>query len=535
MILEAGPLVLPGPRIIFANAGTSILTGCPVDELHGSPLALLGDEAFFAAFFEGLAAHPAGVAAFSRQGPIFSADGVSKWVEWKASPVCDPQGRPMNLLVTVKLAPHPLPIPVKAQKPGEASGLAEKSIATLPIPAPDEYQGDYVATIREAARRVAHEFNNALTRILMPVGMAARMAPEGSELHEKLHLAEGEAKKAAALAKDFLDCFRPRLPAKERCDLKELLGRVLRLSMASEDVEWELIVPDDLAAAEVDPEQIDRVLFNLVRNACDAMNHHGRLVVKAQNVTIPEDSKLNLPAGDYVSITVRDFGPGIAEEHLRHIFHSRFTTKAHGNGCGLPICHQIVKQHGGDLFVSSKVNVGTAFAIFLPAATAPTPERSAPVELTPLTEPTPVPVPSQGQNEVAATSPTQALPPLGRSLLIVDDDEIIRVVTQQIVQQLGYQADSASGGDEALDILRTRRQGAKPITSVLLDLNLRGPRDGYDTLDEIRRMDPSVKVIATSGEHGNVEDFRRRGFATFLPKPYSVELLDQTLRAALNA
>lgn len=536
LILEAESLAYPGPKIIYANAGAARLRGADGDNLTRESLGVLFSESVYSQIIDHLGVMTAAGNVWKFTAPMKLGDEEIP-TSWAASAERDAIGRALHYTISFHKSPAAPTAPmVQASAPTTPAprtpepSLANPMVDSDPehIPAPEVYQMDQVANIRETSRRVAHEFNNALTAILMPVGVATRLAPPGSDLLEKLNLAQRSAEKAASLAKDFLDCFRPRLAVKERCDLKELLSRTLRLATVAEQVECQLNFPDDLQPVMADPEQVDRVVFNLIRNACDAMNHNGRLLIKAMNTTVPntpdpQTQEQRLTPGNYVRIIVRDYGPGIPEQHMQHLFHSRFTTKPHGNGCGLPICYQIVRDHGGEMYVSSKPNIGTAFDIFLPAATLP-----------PLVEPAPgLDQPESAPEAKVATPPMT--PREGSSLLIVEDDEIIRTITGDITKQLGWEVESAAAGDEALNILRSRQHQQRPIQTVLLDMNLRGPYNGLETFERIQRMALDVRVIATSGDHRDPDDYRRLGFATFLPKPYSVETLHQTLSEVLGA
>lgn len=531
LILEAEPLKDAGPKIIYANEGAAKLTGRPANQLIGVPLGIVIPESSLRGLVDQLALRTQGGATWATEAPVQLPHGPLLPASWKITALRDSAGAVLNYTLTFVATPMAETTPTAPEKP--AISLSNPLIDNDPenIPAPDAYQADQVANIRETSRRVAHEFNNALTAILMPVGVATRLAPPGSDLLEKLILAQRSAEKAAGLAKDFLDCFRPRVPMKEKCDLKDLLSRTLRLATVAEQVECQLNFPDDLLPVMADPEQVDRVFFNLIRNACDAMNHNGRLLIKAMNADVPASAENQaghrLAPGHYVRVIVRDYGPGIPEEHMQHLFHSRFTTKPHGNGCGLPICYQIVREHGGEMYVSSRVNVGTAFDIFLPAAILPEPAEG--------TAPTPKAEPVE-EKSAEPKRPAVLVPPRsGSSLLIVEDDDIIRTVTGDISKQLGWEVESAAAGDEALNILRSRQHQQRPIQAVLLDMNLRGPYNGLQTFERIQRMALDVRVIATSGEHRDPEDYRRLGFVTFLPKPYSVESLNKTLNEVLGS
>jgi signal transduction histidine kinase len=526
LILESEPLQDAGPKIIYANEAAIALIGREVGRLIGAQLGCFLERTALGPFLLGLARETQGKT-WQTEAPLVMEDGQTRPARWQISAARDQAGAVLNYTTTFRLEAVTPSDPTNEATP---ISVLNPSIDPDPrnVPAPDQYQADQVANIRETSRRVAHEFNNALTAILMPVGVAARLAPPGSDLLEKLILAQRSAEKAAGLAKDFLECFRPREAVKERTCLKDLLSRTLRLATVAEQVECQLSFSDDLLPILADPEQIDRVFFNLIRNACDAMQQKGRLLIRAMNVTVgpaEEASTTRLAPGSYVRVIVRDYGPGIQPEHMQHLFHQRFTTKPHGNGCGLPICYQIVQEHGGAMYVSSKVNVGTAFDIFLPAAGIPEPlpnEPTVPYEPVPSAESQATPVPP-----VPVYSPS--------SLLIVEDDDIIRSVTGDITRQLGWEVESAAAGDEALNILRTRQREDRPIKAVLLDMNLAGPYSGLQTFERMQLMDADIRVIATSGDHQDVESYRRLGFATFLPKPYSWESLQKTLNDALSS
>ncbi len=533
LILESGPLIDAGPRIIYANEAALRLLSRDVGRLIGAHVGCFLEQSAVADFLGHLTSETL-AGSWQTSLPLRLVSGSTMPSRWTISAARDQAGAVLNYTATFQLeattsspeAPGVLPEP-----PPISVSLPSIDPDPKNVPAPDEYQADQVSNIRETSRRVAHEFNNALTAILMPVGVAARLAPPGSDLLEKLILAQRSAEKAAGLAKDFLECFRPREAIKERTCLKDLLSRTLRLATVAEQVECQLSFSDDLLAVQADPEQIERVFFNLIRNACDAMQQKGRLLIKATNVTVAASEATEttrLAPGPYVRVIVRDYGPGIQPEHMQHLFHQRFTTKPHGNGCGLPICYQIVQEHGGAMYVSSKVNVGTAFDIFLPAAVIPEAVSDPPsVPFAPLEE------------TAAAAPPAEIAPPQitsePSSLLIVEDDDVIRLVTSDITKQLGWEVESAAAGDEALNILRSRHREDRPIKTVLLDMNLAGAYSGMQTFERMQQMDADIRVIATSGDHQDPDAYRRLGFVTFLPKPYSWESLQKTLNDSLSS
>ena len=569
IVVEGGPLTAPGPKVLYANEAMAEATGVAAAGLCDVPLGALCDGDVLLNMLIALSGSMGG--AVEATAALNHLKAQPTPCRWSAVRVRDGGGQTLNFILTAT------PDISSAAKPPVAGASAPSPPVPTdgPPPRPDEYQQDLVETIRDTARYVAHEFNNALTAILLPVQMAIRQVPEGSDLHGKLQMANESARRAADLAKDFLDCFRPRPPARERCRLDALLGRAMRLATCAQNVNWSLEVAEDLFDAEVDPNQIERVIFNLVRNACQAMPNGGKLLVKASNTAVSASEGHSLKPGNYVHVSVRDWGPGIPEEHMPHLFHSCFTTKDNGNGCGLPICYQIVREHGGDMYVKSRPQVGTAFLIFLPALTsrapAPVPAvRATPAttpllwppvsqpaatvapdqngfrlpplvpELTPLIPPhVPVP-PTPPVKRVTAPVPVETMtaPPADHnapSILVVDDEDGVCRALAQIGKAYGFEVITASNSDDGIQSYRDRLRSPRPYDTVLLDINLRGGLNGIEVFHALRRLDPGVAVIATSGQfsEGDLQRFQEIGFAGFLPKPFTLEDFDQVVQEVL--
>jgi len=569
IVVENAPLTAPGPRIVYANEAMAEATGVPAAGLCDIPIGELCEGNVLLNMLVALSGSTGG--AVEAAAPLNHLKGAPTLCRWSAVPVQDASGRALNYILTAR----PDLTALKAEAAVLAAPAKPEPVAadTIP-PKPDDYQQDLVETIRDTARFVAHEFNNALTAILVPVQVAIRQVPDGGDLHSKLQVAYESARRAADLAKDFLDCFRPRQATRERCRLSSLLGRAMRLATCAQNVNWSMEVAEDLFEADVDPNQIERVIFNLVRNACQAMPNGGKLLVKATNTAVSASEGHALKPGNYVYISVRDWGPGIPEEHMPHLFNSCFTTKDNGNGCGLPICYQIVRDHGGDMYVKSRPNVGTAFLIFLPAAEAGVAEKSAPAAVSspvmfassapapavsvPALTPTPEPeaanvfeTPSWMRQEATAVAglpplvpaeppvPVIALPSAEQampSMLVVDDEDGIRRALMQIGKVYGFEVITAATSEEGLQSYRERLQARRRYDTVLLDLNLRGSLNGIEVFGAIRRIDPEAIVIATSGQYseGDLEKFQELGFAGFLPKPFTLEDFDQVVQEVLS-
>ncbi len=575
LILQNGLSQDEGPVIAWGNEAAVRCTGVAGPDLFGSPLQPLLTEASWQALLAALATAFKGDRALC---DLTFLNPDAKPQRGRVKATCGPQGEILGVVLTLVEVPVPAPTPPAAGTPIRLD---------LPPPSPQGWQDDVIETIRETARQVAHEFNNALTSIVLPVQLAIRAIPQNGDLYDSLEVAHVSAQRASDLAKDFLDCFRPRSAVRSRCAPGALLGRAIRLATCAQNVSASLELAEGLPEMEVDESQLERVIFNLIRNSCQAMPSGGRLRVSATRRDVATGEGIALPDGPYLQISVRDWGPGIAEEHLQHLFHSRFTTKPEGNGCGLPICYQIIKEHGGEMLVRSRVNVGTEFLIYLPVPAPAAVERSraetpvslegslpranpgtqpialplvpplvpllstAPVPvwgavdpataLVPMTASAPVPV---GAGFTTSPVPAAASSPMGGataqedappSLLVVDDEQGVRTALSQIAKVMGFDVSTVATSDEALQTYKDRLHAARPYSTVLLDLNLRSGLNGMEVFQAIRRMDPEALVVATSGQHaeGDVERFRALGFAGFLPKPYSLEHFDSVMRAAL--
>lgn len=561
LILQNGIGQPNGPVVVWGNAAAVRWSGFPAEELDGAPLPQLLAVESWNSLRTALQAAFQGQACFcevwSRMPGCIPAEATARAVPGST-------GEILNVILTFRVEAPASP------GAGQGSGWRtagktavsgrEAPLPSGPPPTPQAWQGDVIENIRETSRQVAHEFNNTLTSILLPVEMAINAIPRSGQIYDTLQVAHVSARRAADLARDFLNCFRPRPAVREICASTDLLGRSMRLATCAQNISAEMHLAPDLDAVEVDGSQVERVIFNLIRNACQAMPNGGRLRLMADNCQLGPDSGVALAPGKYVRVRLRDWGPGIPERHLPHLFHSRFSTKAGGNGCGLPICYAIVRDHGGEMMVRSKVHLGTEFTIYLPSAgsasqvcaTPGLPDAGWPgtAGLPPAAgdaskaagaspdgwngEPAGAPVPHPNHSPSRFSARDSASRPL--SLLVVDDEQGVRQVLGQIARNRGFDVTTAANSDAALQSYTERLLTGQPFDCVLLDLNLRSGLNGLEVFTEIRRKNQDARVVATSGEHGDGDAARlkRKGFAAFLPKPYTMECFDRVMREALD-
>lgn len=286
-----------------------------------------------------------------------------------------------------------------------------------------------------------------------------------------------------------------------------------RLATTGANVRCDVVLESDLTSVEMNATQILNVFNNLLINARQAMPEGGVVQTSAGIAVIDGHSEVfGLMPGRYVEVTVRDRGCGIAEEDLENIFLAFFSTKGKaGTGLGLATCRSIVREHGGEITVKSKVEVGTEFRVYLPVC---------------------------GVDEVAVEESGERLAVMKGEgcVLVVDDQDSIRTVAAAIIEKLGYEAMSARSGEEAVEIYQDRMREGRVISAVLLDMTLPGGMSGMDTLEELLGVDPDVRTIASSGyfDDDALASYRERGYVGVLPKPYTVERLSKSVHDAIH-
>ena len=215
-----------------------------------------------------------------------------------------------------------------------------------------------------------------------------------------------------------------------------------------------------------------------------------------------------LPAGRYVQVTVADEGCGISPADLPHVFDPFFTTKPSGSGLGLSSSYSIMARHGGRIAAESTPGRGSVFTLYLPA--------------------------SQGQPLAAVAR--QALPGQGR-VLLMDDDDTIRVVAQRMLEHLGYEAEVSSHGDEALALCAQALREGRPHDAVILDLTIPGREGGAQVLGHLRALQPALTAIVASGyaDDDVLAHPEAHGFQGRLHKPFDLTALSVELTRVLRA
>jgi two-component system cell cycle sensor histidine kinase/response regulator CckA len=219
---------------------------------------------------------------------------------------------------------------------------------------------------------------------------------------------------------------------------------------------------------------------------------------------------LPLPRGNYVEITVKDQGTGIAKGHLERIFEPYFTTKQKGSGLGLATAYSVIKNHDGHISVSSELGTGTTFTIYLPASSKPAPVKK----------------------KVVAEAP---IPGKGR-VLVMDDEPAIRQLLKRMLTGTGYEIELSQDGKEAIAKYTQVREAGRPFEAVIMDLTIPGGMGGKETISNLLEIDPGVKAIVSSGYSTDpiMADYDKYGFSGVVAKPYVAADLEKTLRNVIQ-
>jgi PAS domain S-box-containing protein len=355
---------------------------------------------------------------------------------------------------------------------------------------------------------IAHDFNNILAIVMGNLTLAQLDAGVSDVAQKWLKEAERGAFRARDLTQQLLTFAKGGDPVRTAVVLPEIVREAAKFALHGSTVRGEFEIADDLWAADVDSGQIGQVVQNLVINAMQAMKGGGSIRLALRNEELATDEVAPLAAGRYLRLSLADTGTGIRPEHLARIFEPYFTTKEQGSGLGLATVYSIIRKHQGHVSVESELGKGTTFHMWLPAA------KHAPVA----TE--------------ASRSPFSMMQ--GR-VLFMDDEEPIRQMIEVLLGRLGFSVKTVADGAQLVNEYATARDTGQPYDLVMMDLTVPGAMGGREAMQELRKLDPEVLAIVSSGYSGDpvMANFREHGFSGVVPKPFRVNDLAKVLQATL--
>lgn len=376
-------------------------------------------------------------------------------------------------------------------------------------------QAQKMEAVGRLAGGVAHDFNNMLTIVLGQCDLASWTLSDNDPMNERIREIRKAGERAAALTRQLLIFSRKQVITTQLVDLGAVIESVDRMMrrVLGEDIELTTLQNSTLWPIFVDPGQMEQIIINLVVNARDAMPEGGRLTIETQNVAL-DDAYCRLhpdaTPGEYVRLSVSDTGIGIEEKYIERIFEPFFTTKEEGKGTGLGLAtvYGIVRQSGGHIEVESKLKLGAAFRIYLPRAVTPEAQAVPQFEK---------PKPRRGSE----------------TILLVEDNELVRDLAKSILEQYGYRIYEAANGEEALSLYE--REQLHPdllVTDVVMPA-----MGGRQLAENLTRQRPDLKVLYLSGYTDdsilryNVSESR----VDFLHKPFTPESLAFKVREVLDS
>ncbi|MCW3796326.1 ATP-binding protein [Sphingomonas sp. BN140010] len=367
-------------------------------------------------------------------------------------------------------------------------------------------QAQKMEAIGQLTGGIAHDFNNLLTVIIGNVDMARRRLGAASDERVERALANAlkSSERAASLTQRLL-AFSRRQPLEPTAlDVARLVQGMFDLLNRSigEQIELRTDFQADLWTIEADANQLESAILNMAVNARDAMDHRGTLLIQAENVSLQEAEETgSLASGDYVRLVVSDTGCGMPAEVIERAFDPFFTTKevGKGTGLGLSMVFGFVRQSGGDVRISSLPGAGTSMELLLPRSLHAV--QSAANMLA---------------RDVAASRRSG-------TILVVEDDDDVRLFASEGLRDLGYEVLQASGGAEALTVLGER---GGQVDLLLTDVVMPG-MTGRELVQQAIRLNPEVKVLHMSGYPGEVitSGGRIEDGVALLSKPFTLQAL----------
>jgi len=422
---------------------------------------------------------------------IKRSDGQERIVSAEGRPIRDADGH------IVKLA-------------GTVQDITERRLTEQQL-----MQAQKMETVGQLTGGLAHDFNNIMGAVIGNLDLIMESVPPDSPADESCRTALDAALSGAELVKRLLAFSRRQTLQPKPIGLDETIASVLPLIKRTlgEQISIETQLAPHLWSAIADPVQLETAILNLTVNARDAMPSGGTLTIETSNVVVDADlgnAASDLKPGEYVVISVSDTGSGMPPEVLDHVFEPFFTTKppGAGSGLGLSMVFGTMQQLGGSVHVYSEVGVGTTVRLYLPKARV--------------------------SDDAGRRTPTDAEPIAGGTehILLVEDNAPIRVLGTKVLRSLGYKVIVFDSADAAMEFV----DSGERIDLLFTDVVMAGHLDGIGLAREVRRRDPNLPILFTSGFASPVmlrEQIDDLG-ANLIAKPYRKADLALLVRSILN-
>jgi len=373
------------------------------------------------------------------------------------------------------------------------------------------FEVEKMESIGRLAGGIAHDFNNILTAIL---GYSEMLKIKYNDLSSSdgaaVSVIYQSAEKAANLTQQLLGFARKGKYNPVPLNINEIINE--RITTFKEIAEKKINIhcdfEEDINTIEADKNQIEHILMNLFVNSRDAMPNGGDVIFKTENIYLNKELTGNIPdfnPGNYVKISVTDTGTGITENTKKHLFEPFFTTKGTGKGSGLGLAtvYGIIKNHNGHILCESEPGKGAAFLIYIPVL----------------------------EKEIAQQEDRKKVIKNGKSILFVDDDELVRNVVKNQLEVLGHKVLAAQDGIEAVTLYERKKD---EIGLVLLDMIMPN-MDGRETFFKLKNIDNEVKILLMSGysQDEKSTELLMEGAKGFIQKPFKLNMLSTVIKNIL--
>jgi PAS domain S-box-containing protein len=412
-----------------------------------------------------------GVVGLANHTALIAKDGHERTIADSGAPIRDAQSRIIGTVLVFRDI-------TEKQKTEEALRNAEK-----------------LESLGALAAGIAHDFNNLLGGIFGYVDMAASVSTE-KKVSDYLARAMGAMDRARDLTRQLLTFAKGGAPVRKTGPLFPFVKDTAQFALSGSSVSCACSEAQGLWPCSFDKNQIGQVVDNIVINAQQSMPGGGQIVISAENTVIEPSHHAELRPGRYVKLSIKDGGIGIPAAILPRIFDPFFTTKQKGSGLGLATAYSIVNRHGGAIRVESEAGKGAVFHIYLPAAVEDA-DAAAPAPATPR---------HKGHGTV----------------IVMDDEAVLRGAIADMLESLGYKAACFEEGSEVVRYFSDAAGKGRPFAAIILDLTIPGGMGGKETAEALRKIDPTVPLFVASGyaEDPVLADPAKYGFTASLVKPF---------------
>lgn len=358
---------------------------------------------------------------------------------------------------------------------------------------------------------IAHDFNNLLMGILGNLSLIKAEGGTGGEIAELVQEAETACFSAKSLARQLLTFASGGEPIKKTVDIAALVKESVTFSLRGSGIGAAVHADGGPCFVNADKDQFFQVMHNLVINAMQAMPDGGAITVNVTPVSLKSGELPELGEGRYARIVVRDTGTGIPPEVMPRLFEPYFSTKAKGRGLGLAVSRSIIVRHGGQIDVLTERSKGSAFTIHLPIAETP-PDAEKRLDEG---------MPAKGSGRI----------------LIMDDEEVVYKALRRMLTALGYEAEVATNGEQALEMWKQAALSDRRFAAVIMDLTITGGMGGAEAIKRLLELDPGVKAVVSSGysEDPIMSEYAEHGFSGVLSKPYNIDSLAAVMKRVLRS